>query len=336
MLMTQAALPDDDALGRDLAHIEEKLAAGVRSSLTLPRELGDRLVKAGGKRIRPLLMCASYRSFQGRNLSDRCTLEDLHTLAAVAEWVHTATLFHDDVLDASPTRRDLPSAHMLHGNKIAILVGDFVYAEAFSLLMDRGLMEPSRELASTIKKLVEGELLQCEIARNRELDFNDYLRVANAKTAALFSWCTGTGAWAAGSPLVAMAQDFGAKLGLAFQMADDLFDTYTLTPHQAQKAELVEWVESAPPLPLVLAGEQVSQLWKPVEPNADRIAEMQRICRDPALVKRCLDEIESCLDTARGLLKIFGSHPILSTSIELIHARALEGVQLAQRPGPNA
>ncbi|MBS1985803.1 MAG: polyprenyl synthetase family protein, partial [Bdellovibrionales bacterium] len=103
-----------DACGQDLQAVEALLSRGVRSASALSEQLAARLVAAGGKRIRPYLLCLSYHSFRAdQTQAARASREDLQTLAAVAEWVHTATLFHDDVLDASPVRRDQASAHML-------------------------------------------------------------------------------------------------------------------------------------------------------------------------------------------------------------------------------
>ena len=334
--------PDGELIARDLASVEDRLLSGVRSTDLLPRELGEYLVTSGGKRLRPLLMILTFRGLKQPGLLPRVSDDDLHTLASVAEWTHTATLFHDDVLDDSEKRRDKPSAHILHGNKVAILVGDFVYAEAFALLMERGLLEPSRELASTIKRLVEGELLQHRICQDRSLDLNEYHRIARAKTAALFSWCTWTGAWGAGHAQAEWASEFGDRLGHAFQMADDFFDTYALDLTRATSAELAEWAESAPPYPVVMAARNHPSIvdeWKslssrPAHELSDAIQRILEPCREPALIESCHSEIERLLKDGENLLNRLGSIPSLKTAVQLIRDRANAAINLSkgQRP----
>jgi octaprenyl-diphosphate synthase len=272
----------------DLACVENILKTSLNSENKLPNELSSRLILSGGKRIRPMLMCLTYRALeQLPDFKAKITLEDLHTLAAVAEWVHTATLFHDDVLDNSPLRRDMPTAQVLHGNKIAILVGDYVYADAFFLLMERALLEPSRKLASTIKRLVEGELWQHQISLNRSLDMNEYLVIAKSKTAALFAWAVETAAWASGIDVVNEAFIFGENLGIAFQMADDMLDTFELDAQKSEESAIREWSLSAPTLSITLAANHHSraqEIWKTIpslenlDENRKAVFELQRIC----------------------------------------------------------
>ena len=330
----------------DLESIEELLRQGVRSSSSLPKELGQRLILSGGKRIRPYLLCLTYHTFKARDPHrNRVSALDLHTLAAVAEWVHTATLFHDDVLDASPSRRDQPAAHILHGNKVAILVGDFVYAEAFALLMDRGHLDPSRELAATIKNVVEGELLQHQVCMERSVSLTDYTRIAKAKTGALFGWCTGTGCWAAGSELTSLAKDFGCYLGEAFQMADDLFDTFSIDPKTADLATLTEWIESSAPLPVVLAAEndpRVQSLWadlaltKGTESKRTLVREVLNVCRQESIVTQSLKWIQSLLTQAESARVKLGGNPTLKTALDMIEARALQGASFAGVTSPRS
>jgi octaprenyl-diphosphate synthase len=326
----------DSAILEDLSQVERILEQGVGSSLAVPQELSKKLVAAGGKRIRPYLMCLTHRSIAKSAItgpSPRGTLQDLYTLAAVAEWVHTATLFHDDVLDSSPTRREMPAAHTIHGNKVAILVGDFVYAEAFNLLMDRGLLAPSKALAVTIKRVVEGELVQHKMVLDRSLSEAEYHLIAQAKTASLFAWCTETGAWISGIEEYSVAREFGLALGHAFQMADDLIDTF-------EDGDVTTWCESAPPLPIVLAAKrsrEVARLWSLIPQQDDpaslakMMGELQSICREPKLIEDCLNMIESRLNDAQSKLQILGAVNDLSWAIGAIWQRALEGAALSRQ-----
>jgi octaprenyl-diphosphate synthase len=326
-----------DRCAADLARVEAILEGGVRSNLDLPRELSQRLVLSGGKRIRPLLLCLARLSLARPGLTPRAGDKEAHMLAAVAEWVHTATLFHDDVLDASPERRGQAAAQVLHGNKVAILVGDFVYAEAFARLMDCGLLECSKTLATTIQRLVEGELLQHRICLDRSCNTADYDRVAHAKTASLFGWCTGSGAWVAGVESFEAAGRYGEALGYAFQMADDLLDTFELNPHAADPSLLKEWILSAPPLPVVLAASEipaVAALWASLDAEADvlsqrrAISELQRLALDPRVVTACQARIRGALATADDCLRTLGAEASpLAEAAQWIRARAEQGFE---------
>lgn len=337
------AEPAPDLLAtQDLNAVEGLLKSGMSSQLQLPQALAHRLVMAGGKRIRPYLLCLSYRSLSQNSPSATpfVSATDVHCLAAVAEWVHTATLFHDDVLDNSPTRRGQSAAHTVHGNKVAILVGDFVYAEAFRLLMERGLLIPSRALASTIKTVVEGELLQHSMFLNRSLDPEEYKKVATAKTASLFAWCTQSGAWCAttDSNVHQAAFNFGLNLGVAFQMADDLIDQFEDLNSLDSPEILRQWVQSSPPLPIVLEAQKtpsLKDLWVELggnqsEPEQRQLIEsMTQIVRTPDCVAACLNEIQLHLIAAKQSLNQMGSETALSWTLDAIWDRAVEGIKLS-------
>ncbi len=327
-----------ETVARDLESVEAKLRAGVRAEEALPRELADYLVASGGKRLRPMLMLLAFRGFRSaQGLKPRAELDDVHTLASVAEWVHTATLFHDDVLDASAERRGREAAQILHGNKTAILVGDFVYAEAFSLLMDRGLLFPSKSLATTMKTLVEGELLQHQLVLNRRFDLDVYDRIAKAKTASLFAWCTETGAWAAGLEDFGAAKIFGLELGFAFQMADDYFDTYGFDPKTGGDDALEEWCESAPPLAVCLAAREsprVAELWSTLltrneAGRREQVAELLKHLRQRPLIEACQVRIRTSLEAADRALAQLGGNASLTEAASLIRDRAQQGFEAA-------
>ncbi len=331
----------------DLARTEELLAESVRSQLALPTEVASRLVSAGGKRIRPFLMSLIYRSLckSQSSLNPRGDADHIPFLGAVAEWVHTATLFHDDVLDASPTRRNFPAAHLIEGNKVAVLVGDFVYAEAFALLMDRGLLEPSKNLAYTVKSLVEGELMQHLSVSNRTLNREQFEKITRAKTGALFAWCTGTGAWLAGIENLRPTFELGSTLGFAFQIADDLLDTFDMDPNTANDALLRQWCESAPPLPLIVAAEvldtaestELKDLWIALRPPEGISNEKMRrfieqilnLLRRPRVLETCKIEFNNHMTQAENILNKFQIKKDLDWALEAIRHRADAGLNLA-------
>jgi len=335
----------------DLQGVENVLKNAIRSSLPDPKALADRLILSGGKRLRPFLLSLTARSLSekiksSQNISPpRASDEDLHHLGAVSELVHTATLFHDDVIDQSETRRNLTSTHILHGNKCAILVGDFVYAEAFFVLMERGLLEASRKLASTVKTIVEGELLQLQCAQTRSLKIDEYLQIATAKTASLFGWCTGTGAWVSGSPEFEKAEQFGLLLGLAFQMADDVIDCFEINPFTAEEQELDSWFESAPPFPLIVATLQSGQStmiessWSQkfsslsLLQKRECINSLQKMCANSVSLNHVLSQIKDVLFKADFLLSDLNIFKEMSWTTRSILARAEQGAALAQSAG---
>jgi octaprenyl-diphosphate synthase len=351
-----SSLPDDSGkealtlnLESDLESVENCLRARLSSCTHYPRELAERLIAAGGKRLRPLLLLAVYHSLKNdiptsqinNSLSKGITSpEDLHQLGAVAELVHMATLFHDDVIDHSDERRGMASAHTLYGNKIAILVGDFVYAEAFARLMERAFLHPSKTLAKTIQQLVEGEILQHEIVQNRNFDRKKLLQIAELKTASLFAWCSEIGAWAAGhTSLLEEASSFGKHLGLAFQIIDDTIDTLAvgedLSPEFCK-----EFLASAPSFPVLLLCEnsdEAYKTWKKI-PELEEVEQKKTIqnlisqCQSPELLQRCKDKITESLDLAEAMMEKLGSSLTLQGLILQLKMRAelaLEGEKLS-------
>lgn len=333
-------------LDQHLQAVEECLSQRLNSFTTYPAELSARLVSAGGKRIRPLLLLATFESIRKSlglksdtnkyGLFQDLKADDLHQLGAVAELVHTATLFHDDVIDESPERRGMQSAQILHGNKIAILVGDFVYAEAFARLMERAFLYPSQKLAKTIQQLVEGEILQKEIVSTRNFKSEQIFQIAKLKTASLFSWCSETGAWATGqTELIKAAFDFGHHLGVAFQLIDDVIDTLA-TPSKLDSDFCNEFVASAPSFPLMLLFEKEPQsfeIWKALPSleekiQAQNIAYLIESCKTSQVIEKARAKIEEILEEATELAKTLGNSEVLQELVNQLKIRAnfaLEG-----------
>jgi octaprenyl-diphosphate synthase len=337
---------DHSSLEQHLQAVEGCLSQRLNSFTIYPAELSARLVNAGGKRIRPLLLLATFESIRKslgmkanskkQSLSQELCPDDLHQLGAVAELVHTATLFHDDVIDESPERRGMQSAQILHGNKIAILVGDFVYAEAFARLMERAFLYPSQKLAKTIQQLVEGEILQKEIVSTRHFKSEQIYQIAKLKTASLFSWCSETGAWATGqTDLIQHASDFGHQLGVAFQLIDDVIDTLA-SPSKLDQDFCNEFVASAPSFPLMLLFEKQPksfEAWKAL-PNLDEKTQSHNIirlvedCKADQIIEEARSKIEEILEEATDLAKKLGNSEILQELVNQLKIRAtfaLEG-----------
>ena len=204
----------DDMLGMD-AVIKHRL----RSEVPLVSQVSSYIVAAGGKRLRPallLLMCGAlgYRGDQRYNL------------AAVVEFIHTATLLHDDVVDESTLRRGRATANEAFGNPASVLVGDFLYSRAFQMMVDAGNMRVMQTLSEATNVIAEGEVLQLMNMHDASLSEEGYLRVVRSKTAKLFEASARLAALLAeSSPLIEQScADYGQSLGTAFQVIDDVLD----------------------------------------------------------------------------------------------------------------
>jgi octaprenyl-diphosphate synthase len=197
------------------------LIAERMASKHAPRipEVTRHLVEAGGKRLRPMLTLAAARlcGYDGPYH---------HHLAATVEFIHTATLLHDDVVDESGQRRGRPTANLLWDNKSSVLVGDYLFSRSFQLMVETGNLRVLDILANASATIAEGEVLQLTAAQDLKTDEAIYLQVVRGKTAALFSAATEVGGVIAGADeaVVKALFDYGDKLGIAFQIVDDLLD----------------------------------------------------------------------------------------------------------------
>ena len=208
------------ALSDDLGDVNALIRARM-TSRNAPRipEVTAHLIDAGGKRLRPMLTLAAARlcGYDGPY--------HVH-LAATVEFIHTATLLHDDVVDESQQRRGRPTANLLWDNQSSVLVGDYLFARSFQLMVETGNMRVLDILANAAATIAEGEVLQLSAARNIKTTEDVYLQIARGKTAALFSAATEVGGVIAGAEedRVRALFEFGDALGVAFQITDDLLD----------------------------------------------------------------------------------------------------------------
>jgi octaprenyl-diphosphate synthase len=187
--------------------------------VVLINQVAEYIIGAGGKRLRPMLLLLAAGSLGHGG-------PDAHQLAAVIEFIHTATLLHDDVVDESDLRRGRRTANAVWGNAASVLVGDFLYSRSFQLMVELDRVEVMRILADTTNLIAEGEVLQLLHVRNPDTDEAAYLRVIERKTAVLFAAATRLGALLAGADATLQQQlhDYGLNLGYAFQIADDVLD----------------------------------------------------------------------------------------------------------------
>jgi len=238
----QAAL---NIIGEDLVNVELQFRKDLESDVPLIRKVGEYVLSSGGKRVRPalLLLAARLCGYRG---------DQAVPLASVVEFIHTATLLHDDVVDSATLRRGLASANTLWGNEASVLVGDFLFSKSFSLMVGVGSLEILRVLSSATTVIAEGEVMQLLCTGELDLSEERYIDVVRSKTAILMSAACEAGAILGNaSPARQKAlADFGMSLGIAFQLMDDTLD-YIATEEAFGKSIGHDLEEGKITLPLI-------------------------------------------------------------------------------------
>jgi octaprenyl-diphosphate synthase len=241
-------LPEVQALAAaDMGEVDALIRTRLASDVVLINQIAEHIVAAGGKRLRPMLhlLAARAAGYAGR---------DHLQLAAVIEFIHTATLLHDDVVDQSDLRRGRKTANALWGNAASVLVGDFLYSRSFQLMVELDRIAVMRILADTTNAIAEGEVLQLLHVHNPDTDEAAYLRVVERKTAVLFAAATRLGAVLADADAATQRAlaDYGMALGYAFQIADDVLD-YTADAESLGKNLGDDLAEGKATLPIIHA-----------------------------------------------------------------------------------
>jgi len=234
-------------LAVDMAAVDQVIRTRLHSDVLLVNQVGEYIVNGGGKRLRPALVVLSADAFgyQGKQH---------HVLAAVVEFIHTATLLHDDVVDESELRRGRATASALFGNAASVLVGDFLYSRAFQMMVEVGEMRVMQTLADATNIIAEGEVLQLLNCHDADVDAGNYMRVIRYKTAKLFEAAMRLGAIlgkASAGDEQAVAE-YCMHLGTAFQLVDDVLD-YSADEQQTGKHLGDDLAEGKPTLPLIYA-----------------------------------------------------------------------------------
>ncbi len=286
-------------LEQDMALCNRTIVARMHSPVALIPQLAAHLVAAGGKRLRPLLTLASARlcGYPGEAGGERHV-----ALAACVEFIHTATLLHDDVVDDSRLRRGLASANAVFGNKASVLVGDFLFARAFQLMVEDGSLPVLDILSGAAATIAEGEVLQLATQNDLSTTRARYLDVVRGKTAALFAAACEVGAVVAGRPAAdcAALRGFGMDLGIAFQLVDDALD-YAADQATLGKTIGDDFREGKITLPVLIAFEagdaEERAFWKrTVEDSRQDEADLDQAMR---LIERH-GAIAATLDAAAG------------------------------------
>jgi octaprenyl-diphosphate synthase len=307
----------------DLEACNEVIVTRMDSPVALIPQLAAHIVAAGGKRLRPLLTLASARlcGYPGGSGGVRHI-----DLAACVEFIHTATLLHDDVVDESTLRRGLASANAIFGNKASVLVGDFLFARSFQLMVDDGSLRVLAILSKAAATIAEGEVLQLVTQNDLSTTEGRYLEVIQGKTAALFAAACQIGAVVADRPAReedALAE-YGMKLGIAFQLVDDALD-YVADEARLGKTIGDDFREGKITLPVLtayLAGDEPEKaFWQRTietleQTDADLDHAMQLIA-DHDAIRVTLDRAQRFSQEAKDALLVFPDGPI---------RRALSGV----------
>src|SRR4051794_17019488 len=242
-------------VGDEMRVVETRLAERLESPVGAIPEIGAHLLGAGGKRLRPLLSVLAARA-AGAPLGHGVAV------GCAAELIHTATLYHDDVVDDGRVRRGRPAARMVFGNGLVVLVGDFCLARALETVALTGSLPMVRSLASTVTEMAEGEVAQLERAGNPDASVDEYFRVIDRKTASLIAWCARVGG-SVSEALAGPLERYGRALGRAFQIADDVLDS-AIDEATAGKSVGHDLQEGKLTLPVLLACEADPALGKRV------------------------------------------------------------------------
>jgi len=297
----------------DLDACNRAIVARMESPVALIPQLAAHIVAAGGKRLRPLLTLASARlcGYQGG-------LRHVH-LAACVEFIHTATLLHDDVVDESALRRGLASANAVFGNKASVLVGDFLFARAFQLMVTDGSLKVMEILSRAAATIAEGEVLQ--LVTQNDLSTNEarYLEVIRGKTAALFAAACQVGAVVADRPPAqeAALAEFGMNIGIAFQLVDDALD-YAADQAKLGKTVGDDFREGKITLPVLVAfnaGDAPERaFWKRTiedsEQTADDLAHAMELMTRHQAIGATLNRAARSAAEAKACLAVFPDSPL--------------------------
>jgi octaprenyl-diphosphate synthase len=315
-------LPDPSSsaallIAADMREVDEVIQRRLASDVAMINQIAHYIISAGGKRIRPMLVLlfSSALGFVGRERFE---------LAATVEFVHTATLLHDDVVDESALRRGRQTANALFGNAASVLVGDFVYSRAFQMMVSVNRMRVLEVLADATNVIAEGEVLQLMNMHDPDLAVDDYLRVIRFKTAKLFEASARLGAVLADAApeIEESCAAYGRSLGTAFQLVDDLLD-YEGATVQLGKNVGDDLREGKPTLPLLIAMERGTSSERDLIRHAiehgeiARLDEIVRIVRDTGALTATREAARTEADKARLALASLPASPFRDALLEL-------------------
>jgi len=304
----------------DMDRVNEAILARAHSHVELIPELAGHLINSGGKRIRPMLTLAAARmcGYQG----------DHHLkLATAVEFMHTATLLHDDVVDESDLRRGKQAARVIWGNQASVLVGDYLLGQAFKMMVETGSLEALRILSNAAAVIAEGEVLQLAVSQDTSTTEDAYMQVIGAKTAALFSAAAEVGAVVANRPREEQAalESYGRNLGIAFQLIDDALD-YSGSTEQLGKGVGDDFRERKITLPVVLSYRRGSKeersFWKRTLEDGnqtdDDLTYAKKLMERHGALADTVERADHYGDIARDALAIFPDSAWKAALLEVV------------------
>jgi octaprenyl-diphosphate synthase len=269
-----------DPLTAEMQEVDAVIRRSLSSEVALIDQIAQYIIGAGGKRLRPrlVLLFANALGFKGPQRFE---------LAAIVEFIHTATLLHDDVVDESPLRRGRQTSNALFGNAASVLVGDFLYSRAFQMMVGINRMRVLEVLADATNVIAEGEVLQLMHMHDADLAVDAYLRVIRYKTAKLFEASARLGAVLAdaSAEIEEASASYGRAIGTAFQLVDDLLD-YEGDANETGKSIGADLREGKPTLPLLLAMQRCTSAERELIRSAIENGEVQGLAEIAAIVER--------------------------------------------------
>jgi octaprenyl-diphosphate synthase len=293
--------------GDDLKRVEEHMEMYLRSEVYLIPEVIHYIIGSGGKRFRPLLLLTSSSLCGYRG-------EKRYPLSAVIEFIHTATLLHDDVIDTAETRRGKISANNVWGNAASVLVGDFLYSKSFKLMTDHGNLAIIKLLSETTNTMSEGEVFQLVKRGDMNITEKEYLSIIEKKTAILISAACAVGGILGGAPetQVEALTRFGMRLGSAFQITDDTLD-YVANEEEFGKAIGKDLEEGKMTLPLIRTlkkcnAEERHLIRRVIENHkrsAQDMADVMSLIHRYDGINYSLNKAKTCIDEGKGFLDVF-------------------------------
>lgn len=301
----------------DLEAVDELIISSLSAEISLVQDVVKHIVQGGGKRLRPLLvlLCAKACGYQGKNQI---------TMAAVIEFIHTATLLHDDVVDVSMLRRGNDTANKIWGNETAILVGDFLYSRAFQMMVDIDNNKIMRIIANTTNTMATGEVMQMLHQHNANTSETQYLNMIRSKTAKLFEAATEIGAVLAGTDAHiqnSLAQ-YGLHLGTAYQLIDDLLD-YQADNSDFGKQVGIDFAAGKPTMPLIYLAKHGTEAQKKLvnevlqNPGSIELSEIQQAINDSQALQYTLKFAQREVDLAKQALSELAVSEFRTAALEL-------------------
>ncbi|HXG59405.1 MAG TPA: polyprenyl synthetase family protein [Thermoanaerobaculia bacterium] len=309
-----------------LEQVEEELRRNFQSQITTIQEVGDHILGGGGKRLRPalLLLCSKMLRYDGHR--------DV-IYGAVVEFIHTATLVHDDIIDEAAIRRGRTSINYRWGNHLTVLVGDYLYTHSMSLALAEGNLDILRLLSNVTIRMIEGEILGLEQNGRSDISIDDYFDIVGRKTAALFGACCRIPAYLVELPEAPAAAlfNYGFNLGVCFQLIDDLLD-FTSSTEVLGKPALSDLKEGKLTLPLILSMPKATSRERDLiarvaaQKSFDGIdpAEIHQIARRYGTLEQTRDYARDYAARARKALEAFPGSPAkeaLETALDFVLER---------------